>query len=302
MLRPATEILREHIGEAVLSVTMLAIALVAVGAAVFAASSLDRISRVWISEYRPVVYLAPGAGSTEANALSEQVGSWGEVERAEVRTPGDAYRTASSRIGEESLTRVGVEPEVFPYSLVVRPAGGHGDVELVAQLEALETRENVDSVDVPSESVRESLDAARWIVLGGLVPFGILLVGAFGQLGSLLRRLRRSERRELLLAERFGAGRMELARALLLRGGVLGLWAGLFASGIFLVIALSWRTMETSMFGGALAATPGIWWVVAVPLLLGPLGGAGIGLWVALAGFDGGDRTTTLLDSLLEYD
>lgn len=305
MIRPATDALREHVGGVTLTVILLAAAWVTVGAAVFVSSSLDRISRAWMEDFRPVIYLEAGAGSAAAESVSKRVGGWDEVEEVTVRSPRDAYREAASRVGEERLSSAGAKPGMFPYSVVVRPAGAFGGVDLAARLEALETREQVEAVDVPSEGVRGVLGSARRLLYGFSIPLFVLVAAALAQVGSFLRKLQRTEHRELFLLERFGAGRWELARATIYRGALLGLWAGLGATGILLVMALYWRTIETSILGGVPPATPWNWWVVAAPLLTSPIGGGAVGIWVAHPGLgsdtDGSRAVLPSIKPLLDY-
>jgi len=301
MIRPATKVLRDHAAKTSVAVGFFAVAMVLPGIGFLSATTADRLLRRWLADYRPVVYLAPEARGERAGELAGEIRKWDGVSECAVRAPGEAYEETASRLGEERLSKVGARPEMFPYSLVVEPAGGVAGVGVLSRLEALPTEAGVDSVDVPSARVTSwlsAVDTVRWTALGAsVVLFGLALVAV----ADTLREFRHRERAKLRLFEKMGASAGQLRRATLIRGAVIGLWAGLAAACILLAIALYWRTIEEGLLGGFSAAAPRNWLVVAGPLVVGPVGGVLAGVFVARRSPGGPPRRIPGLEPLLDH-
>lgn len=302
MIRPSTEAFRERPGKTALVVGILAVAMVLPALGIFSASAADRLLRTWLADYRPVVYLTQSTGGTGAEELARRVGDWPEVDACTVRSPEDAYRSAADRVGEERLGEVGVRSEMFPYSLTVEPAGGVAGVELVSRLEALETEDRVESVDVPSAKLTDWLSTVGTVRAAATGLFLLMLVLGLAYLGDYLRELRHREHDELRVLERLGAPSGRLRRASIVRGAILGVWAGLAATTILLAIALYWRTMEANLLGGIPAAAPRTWLVVAAPVVVGPVGGVCAGFWAARRSLGEVSQRISGLEPLLDHD
>jgi cell division protein FtsX len=302
MIRPSTDAFRERPGRTALVVGTLAVAMVLPALGVFSASTADRLLRQWLADYRPVVYLTEGTSGDGAEQLAGRVEEWPEVDECTVRTPEEAYGSAADRVGEEALGEVGVRSEMFPHSLTVEPAGGVASVELVSRLEALETGERVETVDVPSAEVTEWRSAMGTVRVAAIGLFVLSLFFGLAYVGTYLRELRAREYDALRIWERLGAPPEQLRRASLVRGAILGVWAGLVATTILLAIALYWRTMEANLLGGIPAAAPRTWLVVAAPVVIGPVGGVCAGLWAARRSPGEGSRHISRLEPLLEHD
>ncbi|MFB6371841.1 MAG: cell division protein FtsX [Bradymonadaceae bacterium] len=302
MIRPATDRLRQNPGRAAFVIVVVAAALVVPGAVLFGSGAASQLTRQWIEEFQPVVYLAPGVGQQASDKLAEQVSGWESVGNVEVRTPDEAWEQARERLGEKELSNVGVESSMFPYSLVVVPAtDGSAGVDLIARLEALETRENIETVDVPSGGATRLLGWLRWAKILGTL---LLLAGvAFvvQQIADFLGRLRGEERTELVVLERFGAEPGTLRRRTWIRGLVVGIWAGLLAFGTLLALGVAWRGMTDELFGATVIGGYWHWLAVGAPLVIGPAVGTIVGIWVARGGeTDDGDQLPGL-ESLLEH-
>ncbi len=281
MIQSPTEPLRRHLGRTCLVVAVLAGALTVPGAVVFCAHSAGGLTEQWLERFHPVVYLQPEIGEETARKLADEVEEWPSARAVKVRGPDAAWEKARDRLGKRELSKLGVEPGMFPYSLVVSSAAGPGsDVELVSRMRGIETRESVDQVDVPSERVARML---QWLSWGWPLGTMLLLVGmgvAVGLVADYLRRIETDRRRERRILERFGAEPTALERATWMRGLALGGWAGLGAFGLLASAAVGWRAFAGSLWGGLAFERSWHWLVVCAPLLVAPVVGVAIGYWV----------------------
>jgi cell division protein FtsX len=302
VIRPATDQLKEEPIGTVGAVILLALAMALPGAVLSAAASVDRLAGRWMSDYRPVVYLEATADGAEAEQLAETIEGWGGVSTVEVRTPDEAFRQARRRVGEEPIAQVGIGPEMFPYSLVVESSDRWGgNIDLVARLAALDTRSSVEEVDVPEGVATRVAASAGWLAWAALVGLVVLLGVAMVQLSGFLQRLRHRDRRELALLERFGASPGRLRRSTWLRGALIGLWGGLAAFGIMLLLAVYWRSIERELLGGIGSAAATHWMIVAAPLIVGPVVGLLVGLGTARRPLDSSGTHELEIDELLDY-
>lgn len=302
MIRPATELLRQNLGRSAFVVVVAAVAMIVPGAMLFCSGSASQLTHQWIEQFQPVVYLVPQIDRQGTDEVAGDVSGWEAVEAVDVRTPKDAWEQTRERLGEQELSNLGVEPSMFPFSLVVTPAADWGaGVDLIARLEALETRDTVEAVDVPSGRARRLLSWFRWgTILGGLLAVAGLAFAVY-QIADYLRRLRRQERSELAVLERFGAEPSSIRRSTWIRGLVLGLWAGVLAFGVLLAVAVGWRGVIGELFGSM--GIEGYWqWIaIGAPLLVGPLLGVLVGVWSARTGESSDRELPPELESLLEY-
>lgn len=300
MIRPATEALTDQPGDTAFVVGVLALAMVLPSGVMFTASAADRMLEHWTETYRPVVYLGGGTSPEAAKSLASDIREWSGVETCEIRTPKDAFDSTAERLGRDRLAAAGVKPEMFPHSLVVESKEGATAKELISKLKALEARSVVDRVDAPSSEVVAWGGTIRTVRATGLVLLLIFALAATAVAAKYLMQLRRRERSELLLLERFGAETSRLRRTTWIRGVVVGLWSGLISTGLLLAFALYSRTMQSSLLGGV-TVTPRNWLYVVAPLLVGPIAGVAAGVWAARQSAGESDRSFPGLESLLDH-
>jgi cell division protein FtsX len=285
-----------------LVVAALAFAVILPGMVVFCAYSAAQLGDQWLETFRPRVYLQGESGEAEAKELAGELRGWSSVEAVDVRPPTDAHEAARERIGDEELAEVGVESSMFPYSLAVVPASRWGnDVELVSRIRGLETREFVETVDVPSQRVGRVLSWLDWVVIGGMVSLLAALGLATWLLGTFLRRIRRARRRQLSVLERFGAEPGELRRGTWVRGLTIGTWAGIVAFVCLLGIGIAWRAFIDGFWQPLSVGSYWHWSIVGAPLVVAPGLGLLVGAWVSREEDADSDPLPDGLDWMLEY-
>ncbi len=302
MIQSSIAPLRERPGATSLVVAALAFALILPGMVVFCSYSAAQLGDQWLEAFRPLVYLQAEAGEAEADELAGEIRAWSSVDDVEIRTPSEAHEAARERLGDEELAEVGVESSMFPYSLTVVPASRWGnDVELVSRIRGLETREFVETVDVPSQRVGRILSWVRWAGVGG----GMLLLAALGfatwLLATFLRGIRRARRSQLRVLERFGAEPGELRRGTWVRGLTIGIWAGIAAFGCTLGMAIAWRAFIDGFWRPLSVDSYWHWIVVGAPLLIAPGLGLLVGVWGSRRDDADSDPLPDGLEWMLEY-
>ncbi|RAL23095.1 hypothetical protein DL240_09420 [Lujinxingia litoralis] len=229
--------------------------------------------------YWPAVYVEAQPEEATLEALIAELEGWSRVSAVHRREPAESMKVLKQRLGEEEVRRMGVEAAMLPVILEVEPAVMPGrSMELVAQVAALEVREEVVAVDLPEARALEAV--AAWKVLGGGLWAGWLLglLGGVLGLGGLLWRVREDERAEQAMLERFGASQVALSRPTLVRGLVVGAAAGVAAA---LATVVSLNALRGALEPLLLDATLGAGAAVPV-MMLQVLGG---GLAGALAGW-----------------
>lgn len=282
MIRSATEPLKARPGRTAVILLVFALAMVLPGSLIFASSVSTSIVNQWLADFEPVVYLHPTADQEAADELAAEIEEWSEVETVDVRGPKEGFELAKKRVGKDRLTEVGVDASMFPHSMVIESSSLlTSNVDLVARLTALETRETVDVVDVASDGAKGILVWLDRLFYGGLAMLGLALAVGLYLVGMYLRELRRRERSESALLERFGATPGEIRRVTFLRGVVLGLWSGIASTGVLLVLALGMRAMDAGLFGSVSGESVFHWIVVGAPMVVGPLAGGLVGMLVA---------------------
>lgn len=305
MLRSPQARVWEHPGEAVLVIVLLAAALALPSAVVFGSVSLRELASDWTGDLRPVVYLRGDRRSGPAEELAEELRNWESVRTVTIRSSREAYRETRDRIGASDVEKLGLTAEMFPYSLVVESSRSFPvDASLLAKLESLETRSDVEMVDLPGERVRALSKWARRGAVGGVVLLVLFTVLAVYRLASFLARLERRDRRQRRLLERFGAAPSRLRRTPWWRGGAVGLWAGLLGFGSLVVFGFFWHSLEVQWFGGHDQVVWWRWLLTASPLVLGPVVGLAVGVRTGgrRRGLQDELARSAGLESLLEYD
>lgn len=282
MIRPATELLKKRGQEVGAVVFLMAIALVLPGVLAIMAVMTNSASQSWLSTYRPIVYMTPDATADQIKAMRQDIAAIDGVGEVVVRTPEQAHKALSTRLGAERVNHLGVQAAMLPTSLIVEPKVPlHGHIALVSTIGAMETREVVASVDIPGAQALELVRMARSAVGVILGLAAVLLVVSLVLLIALLRRVLEDERRELELLELFGASPMELMRPTMIRGAILGLWSG--GVGSLCLLAMQLLTQRYALlFVGPGPAYQGVTWAIVVaPVVILPTLGVLVGWWSA---------------------
>lgn len=243
-----------------------------------ASAQLEEAQESSAQQFWPAIYVEGQPESAQLEALIVELEGWPRVSAVHQRSPDESMALLRGRLGDEEVRRMGLDASLLPVVLEVEPSVGTWKAEaLVAQVAALEVREEVVGVDLPETPALEAM--AAWGALGTGVWMGwaLALLGALMGLGGLLWRLREEERAEQAMLERFGASRAALCRPTLMRGLVLGAAAGLLAaSGTLVALNAMRRALEPLLLDatlGAAAAAP----MIVAQLLGGVLLGAGVG-------------------------
>lgn len=305
MLRSPQARVWEHPGRALLVVFLLAAALALPAGILFGSVSLRELASDWTGDLRPVVYLRADRRGEPAGALAEELRGWDRVESVKVRTAEEAYRQTRARVGDSEAEALGLTGEMFPFSLVVESASSFPvDASLLAKLESLETRSDVEMVDLPGKRVRALSRWARRGAVGGGVLLILFTALAVYRLASFLEYLERRDRSERRLLERFGASSSRLRRTPWWRGAAIGLWAGLSGFAGLVLFGFFWRSLEMRWFGGHDSVVWWRWLLTAAPMLLGPIVGSSVGVHAGRRGAGGDDPLAREmeLEPLLEYD
>lgn len=276
MIQPAMQICREKRWETLSMLVSASLALFLPMLLVVLMLAGRDAAQGWLVGYNPVIYLNYDVSEEAVSALALEVEGWSTVETVKVRKPSDALKDLEGRLGVSQVRELGVSSSMLPASIVVEPSAAVvGHIDLVSRIVALEARMEVHSVQVPDSAALRVLSMTAMIltfaaILGllGLIAFGLIM-------GEFLYRLQVSERNQNDVLAIFGASGAMLRRPTLLRGMVLGAWVGgLTAIGLSFSLVMI-QGMLHAMMGVSLAML-GVWPLVAVPLLLGPMFGLGL--------------------------
>lgn len=296
MLRSPLEALDDHRWQTVGVVVLLAAALWMAAATAASLQQLEAASQGWFEAFVPAVYLEADVEDRSVETLVEELEDWSGVRGVDVEDPEIAYRRLEEQLGAREVRDLEIDERMMPVRVVVRPETWRpGTVDLVARVEALEERDHVVAVDVPSAEVGERVDRIRMVLFGTAAVVAVALLGALASLVLLLRRLQRSERREHHLLEVFGASPASLRRVSLWRGMFVGAVAGLVAAVAFVAWSLVVDELIYEWAGhSAMTATRSALWGSAL-IGLGVVSAGAVG-W--LFGGPGGDEET---ESMLEW-
>jgi len=281
MIRSPLHVCRERkidTGAAVVAVTLslLLPSLLLLGGVCARASAT-----AWLEAYRPVVYLQSGTTDADAKALADELSGWASVHGATVRDPADAYASLVDRIGEDRVGDLGLSPDLMPTSIVVEPAmpvAGH--IDLTSRITALQIRQEVESVSVPTSSAMNVLSLSGVVLtLAAILALTALLAGGIVSF-DYLRRMREVEGEMNALAVLFGAYPSEVRRPTLVRGMVVGAACGVACTLLLVGALVAWRWEAAGVLGIAATIPATAWPLAAAPLLVGPIWGLVVG-WLA---------------------
>lgn len=185
-------------------------------------------------QFVPAVYLHQDVDDTRSAALQGEIQDWSGIATVEVESPEETFDRLEQQFGESELREMALDGQMMPTRLLVHPRVWQPDrVELLARIEALEEREGVVAVDVPSTEVFDWMQRGRIVVATGGAVVVLGLLGAVAALALLLRSIEWRRRRENYLLEMFGASDLSLRTPSLWRGGVVGGTAGVVAALMF---------------------------------------------------------------------
>lgn len=282
MIRSPMEICRERKWETA-SVTFAVIVVLAIPLCIALVGLCGHsAAEDWLRSYTPVVYLEPDASAEDAASIAREIGEWSLVEEATVRDPAGAHAALVERLGEDTVTELGITPAMLPTSILVRPSipvAGH--IDLVSRVSGLEARLEVDAVEVPSsEAMRVVNFAAIGIGVAGVMGgFGLLAAALL--LLSFLERLRaRDDESDRVLAL-FGAYDSQLRRPTLIRGVSLGAACGVVVAVLGCIGLLGWQLWAPHVLGIEISLPAAAWSVVGSPAIIVPLIGL-LAAWFAV--------------------
>ena len=282
MIKHPTEALRRRRVESIGVALALGLAWVVPGVFGMTAVVSADVSAEWLESYEPVVYMSPEATQADAKALGEELGALAGVGEAQVRTREQALGKLREGVGEEQVEALGVTEAMMPLSVAVVPrVPAHGHVELAARVGALEARELVERVDVPSGEALGVMGLAREALMLALALALVGLCAGAATLAGFLRSTREDERQELEVLEIFGAGRGDLGKGSAMRGAVVGAWAGVGAS-CAMVMLMFWAQRHTGvLLGQAAFGSVQAWAMAMAPLVVSPTLGLVVGMLVS---------------------
>jgi cell division protein FtsX len=225
---------------------------------------LDR----WLTSYEPIITLSLDATPAQIAALEAELKAVEGVGAVTPRSPADSLALAQARLGAEQAQALGLVPDVFPRSLIIRPdVPLQGHIALASALAGMEARDGVAAVDIPSPAALRALSTTRDLTVLALVLAALLLAAAIVLTSAFLARVEADQRRELELLELFGASRRDLARPTVWRALSIGATAGVLASAALLIAQVTLASAALTIFGveagGALT-----WWIVPLPMPL----------------------------------
>jgi cell division protein FtsX len=273
----------EHPTEVAATVLLVAFALSIPNGLYFVGTSVRAAVGDWLEQFRPVVYLEVDRSSEEARRLRDELRGWEHVDQVHLRKPEEGLDTVRERLGSSAVSDMELVPSMFPTSLIVEPATDPGErLELTSRIAALETRDGIRAVSLPSSETQSQIEALQW-GLWGAVGLGVMLIGlAWLQLRNVVDRCLRELDDTIDMLARHGLAPDRLRDRCLVWGGSIGLAGGLVGAGLLLVVAMGWYRFESQLFGGEAALeAPWRWATIIVPLLFGPILGGGAGWWSA---------------------
>jgi len=277
MIEAPIEALRRRRFEAFAICALISISLVLPGLFVIAAGHARAHLTEWLTSYEPIVYVAEGTSAQDVEQLRDELSRWPGVAEVEVRDRKAALEELTASLGPEQVHHLGVTEVMMPTSLHISPSVPlHGHIELVSSAAALETREVVALVDVPDATALNFIALLRVIMLVSLASCVVLLLVSFVMSRSFLLELQRDERRELEILEAFGASRGALLRPTMIRGVLLGVWAGGMASLLLLITQLQVERWAFELTGHDVRLV-WTWLVVVAPMVVAPALGALVG-------------------------
>lgn len=274
MIRSPLEVCRERKWETV-AVSFAVVVVLAIPLSIALVSLCTRSAvEDWLGEYTPIVYLQPETSSESAKELAAEIGEWPLVAEASVREPEQAHADLVRRLGEDSVTELGVTSAMLPTSIIVEPSVPVvGHIDLVSRVAGLEARMEVHSVELPSSGAMEAVEfAATALIAAGLLGlFGIFAAAVL--LLSYLERLRRGDDESDRVIALFGAYRSELRRPTIVRGLTLGAACGAFVTSLGCFSLLAWQMYAPHLMGVDISLPAGAWSVAATPVLIVPVVG-----------------------------
>ena len=281
LLPSSRQIGRERPAETCALVVLVALALSGPIALYFVSTSVRAAAHGWLDAFRPVVYLSVDQSDERAHSLKREITDWRGVGGVQVRPPDEGLETVRRRLGPRSIEEMELTESMFPYSLVVELESHSGrELDLVSRLSALQTRDAIEAVDVPSSRTQSLLTYARWGGWGGLVAGVLGLATTVLQMTWVLEGQLRTRRDLIASLVRHGATPAQLKRYPLTWGTTLGAWGGGLGFALLLGVGIVWYRLEAHWFGGHTGLESAWrWGLLVVPLLLGPLLGYGAGRW-----------------------
>lgn len=300
MLRPPLQSLYDRKKRTILTASMLAVALVIPVILALGATTTFSIARQKLDSYRPIIYLTTGASQDAAEQLRDEISQWSTVASVTKRSSADALQQLEKRLGPEHVRSLGLTKEMLPNSLIVEPKiplAGH--IQLIARVAGLEARMEVDSVDIPSPDALKTLRLTGLATAATCFLLLMLTLSALTALANFLRTLEHHERHELAILELFGADDSALRRPTLLRGIAVGLWSGIAATSLVSLALVIWQADLILALGQLKIFSATSIFIVALPLLLGPLLGLLAGMFVTRRKIN--SRDTAILRPLLRW-
>jgi cell division protein FtsX len=274
MLRSPNDALKANKFQSITAISVLAASLLIPCLTVLFAAFFADAATTYLSAYDPVVYLSAEVDDDKAAKLAEEFDGWATVGEARLRSPERAFEILRERVGEQEIARLGISPQMLPFSVVLEPAlplVGH--VELITEVAGLPVRPEVATVDLPSaDAARTLIFARRLMALGGVLLLLLLAVGV-AQTRIFLARLEDQHARETTLLALFGAPPTWLRRSTLARGVTVGLWAGVASFAGLLLSLFLWQFARPAILGLSDASLGWAWLILVAPLILGPTAG-----------------------------
>lgn len=190
------------------------------------------------STARMVVYLGDGVTDERGRILAGELRALRGVERAELVSSSESARRLVAALGSDAALLEGIEPGAMPASVEVTLAPGVRDVVAMSPtVRALRGTAGVADVvvdDPADDKIASALGGIRAVAWSGATLFAVL--AAVLALAIVRVRLDR-DRRELAVAELFGAGPGFVVVPTALAGALHGLVATWFALGLLGVTA-----------------------------------------------------------------
>lgn len=274
MLRPPVEALKTHKFQSATTILLLAFTLIVPCLTALIAASISDAAADYLRDYRPIVYLEPELNEARAEEIARELQGWSSVGEARLRSPDSAYELLQERLGEQEIAQLNMSPEMLPWSVEVVPGTPLlGHISLISDLAGLPVRAEVAEVDLPSAEAARALIMARWLaIFAAILLIALLFLGA-AQTRIFLTRLDQLEARESALLLLFGAPPAALKRATITRGLTVGVAAGALSFAALLVAVLLWQQARPTMLGLHGARFGWAWFIMGLPLILGPLVG-----------------------------
>ncbi|MBT8494252.1 MAG: permease-like cell division protein FtsX [Deltaproteobacteria bacterium] len=250
--------MRRRSGRASMTALVMAMALVLVAMAMWAADNVDRWAHGWQHGTSAVVFLEPDVSDARAEEIHSALRSLDAVEWAELVLAAEAHQRLRAELGAELMD--GIDSTALPVSIEIGFAPGVRDVALAhPMVERLLATDGIADVELVGQWIDDLSQLAGGLRAAASLAVAVALVVCTFICFCAMALRAGDERADAKVYELLAARDRLLRLPLLVEGAVLGLAAALVALammwGLQQVLAQPVESVANAVFGSVEVAT-----------------------------------------------